>query len=107
MKPPENKRDFKPARYVMITGDVRISPNNDTDVKAITNNNNIFKEDKNGNIIDISGEIIKVVLISQAGSEGLDFKAIRQVHIMDPWYNMNRIDGSEISCQNKFRPNFN
>ena len=92
MKPPENKRDFKPARYVMITGDVRISPNNDTDVKAITNNNNIFKEDKNGNIIDISGEIIKVVLISQAGSEGLDFKAIRQVHIMDPWYNMNTIE---------------
>ena len=92
MKPPTSKKDFKPARYIMITGDPRISPNNDADVKAITNSNNIFKEDNEGNITDVSGEIIKVVLISQAGSEGLDFKAIRQVHILEPWYNVNRIE---------------
>ena len=92
MQPPTSKKDFKPARYVMITGDPRISPNNDADVKAITNNDNIFKEDDKGNIIDVSGEIIKVVIISQAGSEGLDFKAIRQVHILEPWYNVNRIE---------------
>ena len=42
MKPPASKKDFKPARYIMITGDHRISPNNDSAVKAITNNNNIF-----------------------------------------------------------------
>jgi hypothetical protein len=89
MKPSENKKDFKPARYIMITGDPRISPNNDADVKAITSDNNIYKEDETN---DISGEMIKVVLISQAGSEGLDFKAIRQVHIMEPWYNVNRIE---------------
>jgi hypothetical protein len=92
MQPPSSKKDFKPARYIMITGDPRISPNNDADVKAITNNDNIFREDKDGNIVDISGEIIKVVLISQAGSEGLDFKGIRQVHILEPWYNVNRIE---------------
>ena len=92
MKPPLNKKDFKPARYVMITGDSRISPNNDADVKSITNNDNIFKEDDKGNIIDVSGEIIKVVIISQAGSEGLDFRALRQVHILEPWYNVNRIE---------------
>jgi hypothetical protein len=91
MKPPTSKKDFKPARYIMITGDSRISPNNDADVKAITNNNNIYKEE-DGTIKDISGEVIKVVLISQAGSEGLDFKAIRQVHILEPWYNVNRIE---------------
>jgi superfamily II DNA or RNA helicase len=76
----------------MITGDTRLSPNNDADIKAITKDDNIYKEDENGNIIDISGEIIKVVLISQAGSEGLDFKAIRQIHILEPWYNINRIE---------------
>ena len=27
-----------------------------------------------------------------AGSEGLDFKFIRQVHVLEPWYNMNRIE---------------
>ena len=31
-------------------------------------------------------------MISKAGSEGIDFKNIRQVHIMDPWYNMSRIE---------------
>ena len=99
MRPPSNRKDFKPARYVIITGDPRISPDNDADVKAITSDDNIFAQgpagtafakDENGNKIDISGSKIKVVLISQAGSEGLDFKAIRQIHILEPWYNMNR-----------------
>jgi superfamily II DNA or RNA helicase len=35
---------------------------------------------------------VKVVLISKAGSEGIDLKFIRQVHILEPWYNMNRIE---------------
>jgi hypothetical protein len=74
----------------MITGDPRISPDNDADVKSITSDDNIFKIGANGEKIDISGEKIKVVLISQAGSEGLDFKVIRQIHILEPWYNMNR-----------------
>ena len=80
MKPPTNKKDYKPAKYIMITGDNRLSPNNDADVKAITSDDNI------------TGEKIKVVLISQAGSEGLDFKAIRQIHVLEPWYNMNRLE---------------
>ena len=32
------------------------------------------------------------MLISKAGSEGIDFKFIRQIHILEPWYNMNRIE---------------
>ena len=39
-----------------------------------------------------NGEKIKVILISEAGSEGIDFKNIRQVHIMEPWYNLNRME---------------
>lgn len=68
------------AKYTIITGDKSFSPNNAKDLKYITNPDN-----KNG-------EKIKVVLISKAASEGLDFKNIRQVHILDPWYNMNRIE---------------
>ena len=71
---------LKKYTYVMITGDGRLSPNNAVEVKHLTSDNN--KE----------GERIKVVLISVAGSEGLDFKFIRQVHILDPWYNLNRIE---------------
>ena len=84
MRPPKNKKDFMPARYSMITGDPRLSPNNDFEVKGLTND-----DKQNGNI---EGHKIKVVLISKAGSEGIDLKFIRQVHILEPWYNMNRID---------------
>jgi superfamily II DNA or RNA helicase len=72
--------EFKQAKYVMITGDPNFSPNNANDIKYITK-----KENKNG-------ELVKVIIISKAASEGLDFKNVRQVHIMEPWYNMNRIE---------------
>ena len=37
------------------------------------------------------GTIIKIMLISPAGSEGLDLKNVRQVHIMEPYWNEVRI----------------
>ena len=80
MKPPTDKKNFIPARYSIITGDPRLSPNNDFEVKGATGEDN-----KNGNKV-------KVILISKAGSEGIDLKFIRQVHILEPWYNMNRIE---------------
>ena len=73
-------RVFQPAKYIMITGDKHYSPDNVSELKALTNRDNN------------NGEKIKVVLISQAGAEGLDFKNVRQVHILEPWYNMNRIE---------------
>ena len=66
------------GKYTMITGDLSLSPNNKKELKASTNKNNIY------------GEFVKVVVISRAGSEGLDFQNIRQIHIMEPWYNLNR-----------------
>ena len=84
MKPPTDKKDFMPARYSVITGDPRLSPNNDAEIKGLTDDNKV-----SGNI---DGNKVKVVLISRAGSEGIDFKFIRQIHILEPWYNMNRIE---------------
>jgi hypothetical protein len=80
MKPPTDKKKFTPARYSIITGDTRLSPNNDFEVKGSTGEDN-----KDGNKV-------KVILISKAGSEGIDLKFIRQVHILEPWYNTNRIE---------------
>lgn len=80
MKPKSEIKDkqFKPARYVMITGDVNLSPNNANEVKAATNESNLHGED------------VKVIIISKAGTEGIDFNNIRQVHLLEPWYNMSR-----------------
>jgi hypothetical protein len=79
-KPPVPKRSGGGASYVMITGDKGFSPNPAQDIKRLTNEDNI------------TGAKVKVVLISQTGAEGLDLKYIRQIHILEPWYNMNRIE---------------
>ena len=80
MKPREENKRFQQANYIMITGDPKLSPDNTFELDMCTNDNNTH------------GEIVKVVIISRAGSEGLDFKNIRQVHILEPWYNFNRIE---------------
>ena len=80
MKPRIKGEPFSQATYIMITGDSFLSVDNNEEVKAVTDTKNVM------------GHQIKVILISQAGSEGLDFKFVRQVHIMEPWYNMNRIE---------------
>ena len=69
-----------PAKYIMITGDINLTTKErlELEMKSITSPDNI------------NGEKIKVVIVSRAGSEGLDFKNIRQTHILDPWYNLNR-----------------
>ena len=75
-----NSRDSIPAKYIMITGDPKLSPNNSQEVKAATK------------ISNLNGDEVKIILISQAGSEGIDLKFIRQVHILEPWYNLSRIE---------------
>ena len=64
----------------MITGDQKLSPKELTKQALIKCNSTENKD----------GGLIKVVIISKAGSEGIDFKNIRQIHILEPWYNLNR-----------------
>lgn len=75
-----DKTKFNPATYMMITGKQTLSSNWLEDFKIATDVSN-----KNG-------EKIKVIIITRTGSEGLDFTNIRSIHIVDPWYNMNRIE---------------
>ena len=87
---------FTPATYIMITGNKLLSPNNVEELQAVTKPENA------------DGKLIKVILISPAGGQGLDFTNIRQVHIMEPWYNMNRAEqtiGRAVrSCSHKNLP---
>ena len=76
----ENPDDFTPATYTMITGEKALSPDKVFDLKNLTDEDN-----KNG-------EKIKIVIISMTGSEGIDFKNLRQVHILEPWYNLSLIE---------------
>ena len=83
-------------KYVLITGDKGFSPNALNDIKLATDDDNV------------NGGKVKVILISQTGAEGLDLKFVRQVHILEPWYNMNRIEqiiGRAVrTCSHKALP---
>ena len=37
------------------------------------------------------GDIIRVVLLSGSGAEGINFKNVRYVHLMEPFWNYSRI----------------
>ena len=39
-----------------------------------------------------NGDIIKVIIATSVAEEGVDFKNIRHIHALHPWYNMSRID---------------
>jgi hypothetical protein len=66
------------AKYTIISGKPKLSPSKNEMIKIATNPDNKY------------GKNIKVIFISEAAAEGIDLKNIRQIHIMDPWYNMNR-----------------
>ena len=71
---------FVAARYVILTGDKDISPRNKESIEAA-------RSDKN-----IDGSIVKVVLGSQIAGEGLDLRFIREVHILDAWFHLNKTE---------------
>lgn len=68
----------KRPSYVILSPKGELSPNNDKEIEMI-------KSKENAN-----GDIIKVVIASSIATEGIDFKRIREVHILQPWYNLNR-----------------
>jgi hypothetical protein len=75
-----NFHHFKQAKYILFFGESRdiIKINKNDALNKFTSSNNIY------------GEEIKVFIGTRAVSEGLNFKRIRQVHIIDPWYNLSR-----------------
>ena len=92
----DNPDDFSVATYTMITGEKALSPDTVNDLKNLTDEDNKY------------GKKIKVVLISMTGTEGIDFKNLRQVHILEPWYNLSLIEqiiGRAVrTCSHKLLP---
>ena len=62
-----------------------------------------FNQEKN-----IDGSIIKVIMISPAGSEGISLMNVRQVHVLEPYWNEVRIEqviGRAVrQCSHKLLP---
>ena len=71
---------FVPAKYVILSGDTNISPNNAASIAAARGEKNV------------NGEIVKVILGSQIAGEGLDLRFIREIHILDAWFHLNKTE---------------
>ena len=41
---------------------------------------------------NMNGDDIRVIIASPKVSEGVDFRYVRQIHVLDPWFNMSRIE---------------
>jgi hypothetical protein len=76
---------FTPAYYVLLTSDQEVSPSFAGLIKLATS----WPSDP---VYGPIGSQVKVIIGSQVASEGLDLKCIREMHILDAWYHLNRTD---------------
>ncbi len=67
-------------KYIILSGDTQLSPDNDREIW-------VAKNDKNKH-----GDNIKVILATSVATEGIDLKCIREVHILEPWFHMNKLE---------------
>ena len=70
----------KQATYSLLTPKKEMTPDFDGEIEAI-------KSEANKN-----GEMIKVILGSSVTSEGIDFKRIREIHLLEPWFHLNKVE---------------
>ena len=66
------------GNYIIISGNNDLSKNAYSDYIKIENNN-------------MNGEKVKIIIGSETAAEGLDFKYIREIHILEPWFHLNKI----------------
>jgi hypothetical protein len=76
----QQDHEFVPAHYIIVTGDEELGGKNATNISS-------ERDPKN-----VDGRIIKVIIGSQVAAEGVDFKFIREEHILDSWYHLNRME---------------
>ena len=71
---------FSPAYYGILTGDAAISPHNEQTIKA------------QRAIENATGIKMKVIIGSQIASEGVDLRFVRETHIIDSWFHLNKTE---------------
>jgi len=75
-----DKHRFTPAKYVLLTGQLNLSPNNAGSIKVARSEINIY------------GKEIKIIIGSQVASEGIDLRFIREIYVFDAWYHLNKME---------------
>ena len=75
------EKEVKPSlgKYIIISGMNDLSKNAYKNYLKIENDNR-------------DGKQVKIIIGSETASEGLDFRFIRSVHILEPWFHLNKLD---------------
>jgi superfamily II DNA or RNA helicase len=60
---------------------------NGTFIKWTGNERNIKSKETFNDLKNQNGKIIKVFLMTKAGKEGINLLSVRQIHILEPWWN--------------------
>jgi hypothetical protein len=82
----EKRTDFKPATFILITGSADESGEDISEVKQK------FIKDVFNNPDNISGKNIKLCLGSRVMNEGVTLKNCKEVHIIDVFYNLPKVE---------------
>jgi hypothetical protein len=71
---------FTPAYYGILTGDAGLSPRNEQTIRAQRDFNNS------------NGSKMKIIIGSQIASEGVDLRFVRETHVIDSWFHLNKTE---------------
>ncbi len=82
-----NSHTYHPARYISITGTDDEQSDEQMSIDNIDILDNIFNSYHNRD-----GKYIKCVLGSKVMNEGITLENIKDIHILDVWHNLGRID---------------
>lgn len=61
-------------------------------VYSILSRDKTLTTDLERDIEIIRGQRVKVVFGTSVSTEGIDFKGIREIHMLEPWYHMNKVE---------------
>lgn len=84
---PYPPHQFYPACFVTITGKT-----SDEGADIIPEEKRLILDNVFNNIENLDGKYIKLVLGSKVMNEGISLKNVSEVHILDIWYNLGRVD---------------
>lgn len=82
----KNYHKFKVAKYMILCGSLTTN-NTNVEITKLTPHKatEIFSKSTNK-----YGEDVKVLIGTDISSQGLDFKNLRQVHLIEPWFNLSK-----------------
>ena len=76
--PPESESKRKRKLYVLLTGDYRFTPDFATSLAYV-------------NASTGSSDSVVAALVTRVAGEGVDFRGVREVHVLEPWYNASKL----------------